>query len=213
MLYSVPVRVDTWRELVRCMEEEICELERKLKKRKQGAAETEDDGLEVAPAKAAPSKDREAPKRKAGKTAKAETDPAKADLALAKNKQKTEKANQRAADLAARTLSVVTNFLKMSPVLETQLRGFKFLEEAETLQAARAEASAWRKASSDLLALHENSKGTGVPLQELGYTTPDLKERQKLWADLMKSSRQTLKTAKAAQKVEAAQAKAAQAGA
>ena len=102
VLYSVPVRVDTWRELVRCMEEEVCELERKLKKRKQGAAETEDDGLEVAPAKAAPSKDREAPKRKAGKTAKAETDPAKADLALAKNKQKTEKANQRAADLAAR---------------------------------------------------------------------------------------------------------------
>ena len=146
VLYSVPVRVDTWRELVRCMEEEVCELERKLKKRKQGAAETEDDGLEVAPAKAAPSKDREAPKRKAGKTAKAETDPAKADLALAKNKQKTEKANQRAADLAARTLSVVTNFLKMSPVLETQLRGFKFLEEAETLQAARAEASAWRPA-------------------------------------------------------------------
>ena len=68
VLYSVPVRVDTWRELVRCMEEEVCELERKLKKRKQGAAETEDDGLEVAPAKAAPSKD-----RKAGKTAKAET--------------------------------------------------------------------------------------------------------------------------------------------
>ena len=88
------VRVDTWRELVRRMEEEVCELERKLKKRNQGAVE-----------------------RTTG-------------LKLRQSKLRLPRTGRRP-----------------SAKLETQLRGFKFLEEAQTLQEARAEASAWRKAA------------------------------------------------------------------
>ena len=197
-LYSVPVRMDTLREVHRHLEEQVAELERLLAKDKKRKAEevAEQLELEVGEEAACAKASAKSKSKKAKTSAEEPKGKAGAQQALNKEKSKADKNNQKLADLAAKTLVVVTGFLKAAPSLQQQLRKLDLSDEADKLQAAEKEAGSWRKSSSDLLALHESSKGTGVPLSNLGYTTADLKERQKLWNQLLRTYRQDVKNKK-----------------
>ena len=204
LLYTVPVKVDTIREVHQKIEERISELERAMaekktdKKRKAQEEQEPEQELEVGsePTVVVQGGRKGVAKKKAARGAESqETGSAKTQRALATEKAKTDKANQSSADLAARALSSCTSFLKSFSAVLRQLESLK-LPKDSVLTDAVAELNSWRKAATELLSLHEASKGTGVPLASLPFNALELKERQKLWSELLAGARQSVKAKK-----------------
>ena len=142
-VFSVPVRMEYWRDVHSRMSSGRAVQQ---KRGKAAAGDTPNGSVELEVGEAPLAHHMKGSGKARPKAAAGES----ADRKLVREKERTNKENQKTADLAAKTLAVVTPVLKSLPALQTQATKWRLSADLISgLEKAYEEAVEWRSKSTE----------------------------------------------------------------